>query len=450
MKFKAILATLVPIISLISLQVPVFAAVTVPADLAVVKNVAVHPSTNAPYLNGSITVTWDASLDALQYTVLASRIGTSETKYVSVGKEATQAILDRLVGGATYIVQVRVIGNGHVSPWTSNTLTSVPVTLPNAPAQPTATAEVGSATINWVDLIGNESGGAPVTEYKITETFSNKTVRAAASDSSAKMLGLTEGANASFTVSAITSSSPDGVSSVTSNLITILAASVSAPGGTPQDVPGSPRIPFRTPMPTPTPTPTSTPTPEPNPIFTDTPTVSPAPIASSAPEASTSPLPKSQFNTVNHYFEILKNRAKGSKSIRLNGSLILKSLLIDDSLQIVLPKVAKNILLKSLIQTPDKKSSLLYSVKTSKFSDVIVPTLKFKRAGNYSLTFIFSTFKKTLIIKVVNPAKSRPNKLKDYGIQQFKKTLTVVCINGKISKDVSGVNPLCPSGFHRK
>lgn len=456
MKFKSATATILVFITAVTLQIPALAAVTVPADLAVVSNVAVRPSTSAPYLNGTLTVSWDASPDALQYTVLASRIGTAELQYVSVGKESTQAVVDRLVGGASYIVQVRVIGNGRVSPWTTNTLTSVPTTVPNAPAQPSVKPEVGAATVNWVGLIGNESGGLPVTEYKITEIFSNTTIRAADTDSSAKITGLTEGASASFTVSAITSASPDGIPSVASTPVTILASKVNAPdGGQSQDASGGQGIGGGGSgggggggvIPTPTLTPTPIPTPSPSVSENQTPIVTPisSPTPMPSPLVSENSVPNGKSFKANSYFEIDKSAKKPFSIARINNTVQTIKIAKGKSLKLIVGRVSKGANLRAAIKIPNGKNVSFYSMKSKKLMDLKIPTLKFKKVGTFVLTVSFAKTKRVITIRVSNAGVKAPAAVKNRN-----EPITVVCTNGKIDKKITATTPVCPAGFHRK
>ncbi len=143
-------------------------------------NVVVRAGTNTNYLNGTLTVTWDAVTAATAYAVLATRAGSTSIATVSVsGEKNNQAVITGLVGGATYVVQVRAIQDQDVSPWSSNSLVSTPTTLPKAVNKPTVEVGVGSATVNWVQLVGTEDGGSSVTSYVITESNSGKSLSVA-------------------------------------------------------------------------------------------------------------------------------------------------------------------------------------------------------------------------------------------------------------------------------
>ena len=220
-KFLSTLTTfaLVFSVQISGLHVAQSAVVSTPA------NVVVRAGTNTNYLNGSLTVTWDAVTAATAYAVLATRAGSTSIATVSVsGEKNNQAVLTGLVGGATYVVQVRAIQDQDVSPWSSNSLVSTPTTLPKAVNKPTVEVGVGSATVNWVALVGTEDGGSSVTSYVITESNSGKSLSVAGSISTVEFTDLTQDATAIFQVKAVTAVSTAGSTSVASDEVTILSS----------------------------------------------------------------------------------------------------------------------------------------------------------------------------------------------------------------------------------
>ena len=449
-------------------------AKAIPQDLNPVTNVAVRASTNAIYLNGSVTVSWNASADALTYTALASRVGTSDTSFVSVSKDSTQAVIEGLVGGANYTIQVRVNGDGHQSPWSPNTLTAIPLTLPKAPAQPAVEAKVGSATITWTQLVGDEDGGSAVTEYKITEVNTNKSILVSASDSSVTMLNLTEGAKAQFTVSAITDVSPDGVASVSSNQITILASKAdAAPNGKSQDngnagggggggggggAPPSPSA-------TPTPSITASPSPSATPTLTN----GPLPTASATPTPTTLPSPTRE--TGSSFFSLVKSTSKPDQKIVLNSKSSSAKITSGKTLQITLSNIPKGSTVKTKIQAPNGKTFSLPNLKSKKKGDFNISPLSFKVKGTYKITISYGKVTKTVLIQVSAPVKktkapvttktTAPTKspvkkaspkatAKSTTKSSAKPTFTVTCTNGKTTKVVKSTDPKCPTGYNRK
>ena len=64
------------ILVLMSVQI-ILPKMSFSAALGVPTNVVVRTSTDAPYLNASLTVTWDEVESATAYAVIATRAGTS-------------------------------------------------------------------------------------------------------------------------------------------------------------------------------------------------------------------------------------------------------------------------------------------------------------------------------------------------------------------------------------
>jgi hypothetical protein len=171
------------ILVLISVQI-ILPQLSFSAVLGVPTNVVVRTSTDAPYLNASLTVTWDEVESATAYAVIATRAGNSTISTAAVsGKKNTQAVISGLLGGVTYVVQVRTIENTNFSAWSASSLTATPTTLPKSVDKPTAIPDVGTATINWTALVGNENGGSAITSYVVTETNSGKSISASSSAS---------------------------------------------------------------------------------------------------------------------------------------------------------------------------------------------------------------------------------------------------------------------------
>ena len=65
------------------------------AVIATPTNIVVRAGTNTNYLNGSLTVTWDAVTSATAYAVLATRAGSTSNATVSVsGEKNNQAVIN--------------------------------------------------------------------------------------------------------------------------------------------------------------------------------------------------------------------------------------------------------------------------------------------------------------------------------------------------------------------
>ena len=463
MKRRFLALVLLPILFLATLT-PARSA-TVIEDLQPVTGATARPSINATYGNGSIVVSWQPSTDALQYAVKATRVGTTNTTLVTVSKESTKAVVEGLMGGATYIVQVRVIGDGHASPWTSNTLTADPLTMPKAPSQPNVTPQVNAALVTWTDLNGLEDGGSPVTQYRITEIYSKATLTAAPTDTSVTFSSLTAGSTAAFTVSAITEVAPNGIDSVVSNNVTILAAKTlpasSAPpmGG---GVGGGSSIPSGSPTPTPTPSLTASPSP----------TAIPFPSASLTPSSLTpSPTPAPMPQVV--YFKVLKG-SKPNVEIRSQVGNQKITLIQGRTIQIVFPQIPAKISYTITITTPDKKIVTLAKGKLKKSGSVSMPVLLMNTPGTSVILLKYGKNIRSISIQVANkplsakttpvPTKStshpektmssnKPNPVQTKASASpgpGAKVISVVCTNGKKYLTVTSTQPRCPVGYWRK
>ena len=456
--FRKVAIAVALFVTLIS--IPVFAATPAIEDLPAVTNVSVGASTTATYHNGNVTVSWTGTAEALQYTVRATQVGTNTAPLVTVGSQSSKAVIEGLIGGATYVIQVRVIGNGHVSPWTASTLTATPLTLPMAPAQPLPPVPgIGSALVTWSDLSGDQDGGSPVTGYKVTEVLSNTTLVVGPTDTSATVTGLTEGSSASFTVAAVTALSPQGIASVATSPVTILsskttdssssnsksASSQATPTPTPtQTNNGGGVMPVSSPTPIESPSPTITAVPFPSvtaqPTLPTYPTLAPSPIASLTPSPSPTPTTSTIVYTVqkNPFIKIdLAKNIAANKLQRFTSTTAKQSVSVTlgKSLAVTLPKIAKGTLVKATIKFPDGKSLTLLTMKTIKTSDVALPIVTFKQSGTYIVATSIGKVSRMITIKVPAAATS---------------TSKITCVKSTKTIVVSGIKPVCPAGYKKK
>ncbi len=424
------------------------AAVSTPA------NVVVRAGTNTGYLNGTLTITWDAVTSATAYAVLATRAGSTSIATVSVsGEKNNQAVITGLVGGATYVVQVRAIQDQDVSPWSSNSLVSTPTTLPKAVNKPTVQVGVGSATVNWVTLVGTEDGGSSVTSYVITESNSGKSLSVAGNISTVEFTDLTQGETAIFQVKAVTAVSTTGSTSVASDEVTILSSENVSPeasaspsasaqptspieitstpssgggssgggssgggssgggssggggfgggggGAAPPAVIPSPPNP-ESPAPTASPSPSTfipadkTPlqpslSPSPRPI------VSPSRGASASPKSSASAQAqntKSFISTTTSKVNLTSFSAPAK-----NASLTVKS---TKNLSVTLPTLKKGTKIISKVRTPNGAVFTLATITVKKTGSVKLPTIDFKKPGTYQLVTFINGKSSTLKITV--------------------------------------------------
>lgn len=210
------------VLLLIQLFVGIESAHAVPATPA---NVQVRVDTSPEYRNGKITVTWDAVTGANAYTVLLTREDDRTTERQSLtGEQNNSAQFTGLMGGKSYVVQVRSIVVDQASPWSADTLKALPKTAPMAPAKPTVTVSVGTATVSWTAVASSDSGGFDITSYIVREVTSGTSVSAAATATSANVTGLTAGSSVEFTVTAINAANTTGTTSTKSDAATLPSA----------------------------------------------------------------------------------------------------------------------------------------------------------------------------------------------------------------------------------
>lgn len=188
-------------------------------------NIQAIVDTSTEYRNGKLTVTWDSVSGANAYTVLLTREDDRSTERQSVtGEQNNSAQFIGLMGGKSYIVQVRSIVVDQASPWSADTLKAVPKTAPMAPTKPTVTVSVGTATVSWTAVATSDSGGFDVTSYVIREVTTGTSVTAAATATSANVTGLTAGSTVEFTVTAINAANTTGTTSTKSDAATLPSA----------------------------------------------------------------------------------------------------------------------------------------------------------------------------------------------------------------------------------
>jgi uncharacterized membrane protein YgcG len=445
-KFLANLTTLALVFSVqvSGLHVAQSAVISTPT------NIVVRAGTNTNYLNGSLTVTWDAVTAATAYAVLATRAGSTSIATVSVsGEKNNQAVVTGLVGGATYVVQVRAIQDQDVSPWSSNSLVSTPTTLPKAVNKPTVEVGVGSATVNWVQLVGTEDGGSSVTSYVVTESNSGKSLSVAGNISTVEFTDLTQDATAIFQVKAITAVSTTGSTSVASDEVTILSSdnvspeasaspSASAQPTSPIEITSAPTSggggssgggssgggssgggggfgggggaapPLVIPSPPNTESPAPTASPSPSTFIPADktplqPSLSPSPRPSSSPSRGVSPSPKTSVSESNQSAKgfLATTTSKANLTVftapARNASLTVKS---DKNLSVTLPTLKKGTKVISKVRAPNGAVFTLATITVKKTGSVKLPTVDFKKPGTYQLVTFINGKSSTLKITV--------------------------------------------------
>jgi len=405
------------------------------AALGVPTNVVARTSTNAPYLNASLTITWDEVESATAYAVIATRAGTSTISTAAVsGKKNTQAVISGLIGGVTYVVQVRTIENLNFSAWSSASLTATPTTLPKQVDKPTAIPDVGSATVNWTALVGNENGGSSITSYVITETNSGKSISASSSASTIDFTDLDQGVGAIFTVTALTAISTIGSVSTASDEVTITSAD---DGGA-------------SPTATPTASPTATPTASPSSSSTsgggggagggyggggggygggeDTATAPASPSASPSKSGSPSPSPSESKSPS-------PSPSPGSGTASDSASPSVKPSVVCTTAKPV-SKGRKGVV-TCITTYPKGSTGTKPSVKC-----VTEPSAK-KGAKPVVTCSTIAPSKKASIA----PSKKATTKASTNSVA---KRVTITCVKGKTTLNVTAVKPSCPKGYTKK
>jgi len=396
-------------------------------------NVVVRASTNTNYLNGTLTVTWDAVTGSTAYAILATRAGSSSIATVSVsGEKNNQAVVTGLVGGATYVVQVRAIQDQDVSPWSSNSLVSTPTTLPKAVNKPTVEVGVGSATVNWVQLVGTEDGGSSVTSYVITESNSGKSLSVAGNVSTVEFTDLTQDAAAIFQVKTVTAVSTAGSTSVASDEVTILSSenitpeasaspSASAQPTSPIEITSAPTSggggggggggagpPAIIPSPPNTTSPSPTASPSPSTFIPADktplqPSLSPSPRPLISPSRGVSPSPKSSSSESSRSTKGFLATTTSKANLTTftapakNASLTIKS---TKNLSVTLPALKKGTKIISKVRTPNGAMFTLTTITVKKTGSVKLPTIDFKKPGTYQLVTFINGKSSTLKITV--------------------------------------------------
>lgn len=176
-------------------------------------NISIKAGTTQAYGAATLEISWGAVTGAVAYGVRLKRQdnGTTAASETVDGQQNTTISFTALSGGVTYIIQVNAVNAGsELSAWSSEALTAVPKTAPQAPSKPTVVPAVRKATVSWVAIPVANNGGFAITSYIVTEINSAKTVTALASATSIELTGLSNGADVEFTVAAVNDASAAG------------------------------------------------------------------------------------------------------------------------------------------------------------------------------------------------------------------------------------------------
>ena len=217
------------VILVLSTTSPVYAAApSAPA------NIVIKAGTTQAYGSGTLEISWGAVSGAVAYGVRIKKQvnGTTAASETVDGEQNTKITFDKLEGGTTYIVQVNAVNAlRELSTWSSDTLTAVPKTAPQAPSKPTVVTGVRKATVSWIAIPTSNNGGFEISSYLVKEINSSKTVSAAGTATSIEVTGLSNGADVEFTVAAVNAANTTGSVSENSTKYTLgdLPSTMNAP-----------------------------------------------------------------------------------------------------------------------------------------------------------------------------------------------------------------------------
>ena len=226
---RKILAGVSFVILVLSATSPVYAAApSAPA------NIVIKAGTTQAYGSGTLEISWDAVSGAVAYGVRIKKQvnGTTAASETVDGEQNTKITFDKLEGGTTYIVQVNAVNAlRELSTWSSDTLTAVPKTAPQAPSKPTVVTGVRKVTVSWIAIPTSNNGGFEISSYLVKEVNSSKTVSAAGTATSIEVTGLSNGADVEFTVAAVNAANTTGSVSENSTKYTLgdLPSTMTAP-----------------------------------------------------------------------------------------------------------------------------------------------------------------------------------------------------------------------------
>ncbi len=205
------------------------------ADVSTAPTQAAAPTAvTATAGNAQATVAWTAPTNTggapiTQYRIQV-RTGTTVVTTVDVPATPTTAVVTGLTNGTAYNFRVRAITSFGLGVLSAPSNTVIPVTVAAAPGTPVATAGNASANLTWT--APTDTGGSPITGYRIqvrTGTVVVRTDILTGTATSATVAGLTNGTAYNFRVRAVTAVGL-GALSAPSNTVT------------PATVPGAPVI----------------------------------------------------------------------------------------------------------------------------------------------------------------------------------------------------------------
>ena len=165
--------------------------------------------------NIKVTLNWSSVSGATGYKIFQSTTsGSFSTELETVTGSVYSYEATGLTNGTTYYFVIKAVNPGGDSP-SSSEVSAMPLTIPGAPTNVSATAGNGQATITFTAPADN--GGTPITSYVVTS--SPGSISATATGTAITVTGLTNGTSYKFTVKAVNAVG-DGADSAASNAVT--------------------------------------------------------------------------------------------------------------------------------------------------------------------------------------------------------------------------------------
>ena len=169
--------------------------------------------------NASATVTWTAPADNGN-PITGYKVYSSADNFAAAvaSPTASPATVSGLTNGTGYTFKVSAVNGTGEGPPSAPSNSVTPATVPAAPTIGTATAGNASATVNWT--APTDTGGSPITGYKVYSSADNFAAAVASPTASpATVSGLTNGTGYTFKVSAVNGTG-EGPPSAPSNSVT--------------------------------------------------------------------------------------------------------------------------------------------------------------------------------------------------------------------------------------
>lgn len=144
-----------------------------------IPNITVGAPTNLVAIpgNGLVNLTWAAPTVSsgsaiIDYNIqYSSNNGTSWITAQDTVSATTSATIQPLNNGTSYIFRVRAQNNLGFGPYSNNSASVIPRTVPGVPRNLSAVAESGAIRLSWIPPLDN--GGSPVTRYRIHISLDN-------------------------------------------------------------------------------------------------------------------------------------------------------------------------------------------------------------------------------------------------------------------------------------